>query len=92
MIFVCSSSLFISPVDCIWGDYSWDECDKSCGGGAATGTRTYAQLAENGGQECVGEFTTTKSCNEQECPGMYPAFSDITPDIRGHGIVSGTCH
>jgi len=56
------------PVDCIWGEYSWGECDKTCGGGQTEGVRKYAQLAENGGQECSGDFTTVKSCNDHECP------------------------
>ena len=61
--------MIINAVNCEWSDYSWGECDKSCGGGTQTGERHYAQLAENGGQECTGETTTTQSCNEQECPG-----------------------
>ena len=44
------------------------ECDKTCGGGQTEGVRKYAQLAENGGQECSGDFTTVKSCNDHECP------------------------
>ena len=58
-----------NAVNCEWSDYTWGECDKSCGGGTQTGERHYSQLAENGGQECTGETTTTQSCNEQECPG-----------------------
>ena len=69
MNFACSLSIINDAVNCEWSDYSWGECDKSCGGGTQTGERHYSQLAENGGQECTGETTTTQSCNEQECPG-----------------------
>merc|ERR1712012_22704 len=62
------------PIDCKWGEYTWGECDTTCGGGIQTGTRKYAQLAKNGGKECVGagKFTTTRRCNEQDCPGPVP--------------------
>ena len=56
-------------VHCEWSDWEVTDCDKSCGGGTLTETRTVTVEAQHGGEECTGESSITKSCNVQECPG-----------------------
>jgi len=41
----------------------------TCGGGTQSGSRTISQQAANGGTECTGGDTTTRSCNAESCPG-----------------------
>ena len=56
------------PVDCqvsSWGD--WSSCDKECGGGTKTRTRTVTRESAHGGQTCP-TLTESGSCNTQPCP------------------------
>merc|ERR1719323_2694738 len=57
------------PVNCEWGAWEWGTCSVTCGGGTQTGSRTKSQQAANGGTECTGGDTTTRSCNTDSCPG-----------------------
>jgi len=56
------------PVHCEWDDWVIGECDKECGGGMRTNTRTEKQGAQHGGEECPGPASIEESCNVQECP------------------------
>ncbi len=56
------------PVDCqvsSWG--TWSTCDKSCGGGTQTRSRTVTVQSQNGGATCPA-LTETQACNTQACP------------------------
>merc|ERR1712179_534223 len=56
------------PVHCEWNDFVIGECDKECGGGMRTNTRTEKQGAQHGGEECPGPASIEESCNVHECP------------------------
>ena len=56
-------------VHCEWDDWVIGECDKECGGGMRTNTRTEKVSAEHGGEECPGPASVDESCNVHECPG-----------------------
>ena len=62
------SKLLFVLVDCIWTDWTWGSCSKTCGGGTQSGTRAISQAAKNGGNDCTGSSTTTRSCNPHACP------------------------
>jgi len=56
------------PVDCevsVWG--TWSACDKPCGSGSQTRTRTVTQPSQNGGTSCPS-LTENKACNTNPCP------------------------
>ena len=58
------------PIDCQWGTWDeWTTCTQSCGGGERERSRSEIQSELNGGKECEGNHTETKSCNEDSCPG-----------------------
>ena len=61
--------MIFSLVHCEWDDWVIGECDKECGGGMRTNTRTERQGAQHGGEECPGPASIEESCNVQECPG-----------------------
>ena len=56
---------------CEWGEWRIGRCDRSCGVGKRTKTRTIKFEAKNGGRECdvEGSSSTTEDCNVQDCPG-----------------------
>jgi len=57
------------PIDCSMSDWStWGACDKPCGGGSQTRTRTVITQSQNGGKACPVELSETQSCNTQGCP------------------------
>merc|ERR1711997_1322779 len=56
------------PVHCEWDDWVIGECNKECGGGMRTNTRTEKVSAEHGGEECPGPASVDESCNVHECP------------------------
>ena len=58
------------PVDCKWGTWTWQSCDRTCGGGTQIGSRIIVQHASNGGRECIGSSRTTRACNTATCPGF----------------------
>ena len=56
-------------VDCKWGDWSFGECSKSCGGGIRFDIREKLIKALNGGKDCSGPSNITENCNIHDCPG-----------------------
>lgn len=65
------TSNFFSSVD--GGLSPWTEfesCDKTCGDGVETRTRTCTHPAPaHGGKNCVGRTHESRSCKVKECPG-----------------------
>ena len=62
--------IFVSLVDCRWGNWgTWTECTKTCGGGTRQGVRKIEAEAKNGGVPCTGSTIRTATCNTQSCPG-----------------------
>jgi hypothetical protein len=56
------------PVPCTvsdWGD--WSKCDKQCGEGTRTRTRTVTSVAKYGG-ECLDAMEASEKCKEKDCP------------------------
>lgn len=53
-----------------WTDWStWSRCDVTCGNGTETRGRTCTNPSPaNGGRDCIGLGTETKSCQEDPCP------------------------
>lgn len=46
--------------DCIWGEWGeWSDCTKSCGNGEYARNRNASQLAQCGGEECIGDVCET---------------------------------
>ena len=58
-------------VDGGWSDFGdWSECSAECGDGVQTRSRSCNNPAPaNGGAECEGKETETRSCNMGVCPG-----------------------
>ena len=57
-------------MDCSWNTWGqWSKCSVTCGTGNQRRTRTKAQQATNGGNQCTGLPTVTRNCNTQSCPG-----------------------
>ena len=61
-------------VHCQWSAWSIaggsaGRCDKACGGGIRTLTRTIARKAQHGGNKCPGPSTKAERCNTQPCAG-----------------------
>jgi hypothetical protein len=56
------------PVNCVVSDWgAWGTCDKTCGGGTQTKSRTVIQPANYGGQPCPS-LEEQQACNIQGCP------------------------
>jgi hypothetical protein len=76
------------PVNCVVSDWSsYSTCDKSCGGGIQTKTRTVLTEPSNGGSTCP-VLTQTQSCNTQPCPfdcvvSDWSAYSDCDKSSGG---------
>ena len=49
-----------------WGEFSFLECSKSCGGGTKIGIRQ-CEIVSGSGATCVGEAQTSESCNVESC-------------------------
>lgn len=59
----------VCAVDCKWSDWGdWEGCSKSCGTGASSRYRTYAQVKNAFGEDCTGENFQTEKCGMNSCP------------------------
>jgi len=75
-----------TPVNCEVSAWSaWSKCDKNCGGGSQTRTRTITKPAANGGTACP-VLTETQPCNIQACP-----VDCVTSDWGAWDTCSKTC-
>ena len=55
------------PVDCVTSPWSsLGSCDKSCGGGTQTRTKTLVTAPKNGGKPC-GQMEDSRNCNQHAC-------------------------
>ena len=68
---VIINDMYPPPIDCKLGDWKWDSCTKTCGGGTERGTRNVLQEALNGGLACSGETVEIRNCSTQSCPGKH---------------------
>nr|XP_026692083.1 A disintegrin and metalloproteinase with thrombospondin motifs adt-1-like isoform X2 [Ciona intestinalis] len=68
-----------------WGEWQWDSCSNTCGGGTRTGTRTCNK--HGGTLECTGSATTSESCGNAACVGAswgdFGAWSACTASCNG---------
>lgn len=84
-----------------WSVWSWwSSCSQTCGGGMMSRTRTCnLPFPKNGGKECVGVPTESKSCSVEDCPGSglvyrwYGCWEDIRLpskmiSLEGQGILT----
>lgn len=82
------------PQDCEVGDWSgWSGCDKPCGGGKQSRTRTVITSSHDGGKDCP-ELIEYHDCNTQECPidckvGEWGPLSECSKPCGG-GIKTQT--
>lgn len=64
------------PINCEvseWGE--WSTCDKKCGGGKQTRSRSLLTAAKNGGASC-GVLTEEQDCNVVVCkPWIYSPWT-----------------
>ena len=60
-----------SPIDGKWSRWTpYSACSVTCGGGVQQRNRLCDNPPpHNGGSDCFGRDTTTRSCAEWECPG-----------------------
>jgi hypothetical protein len=76
------------PQDCVIGDWSgWSGCDKPCGGGKQSRTRSVITSAHDGGRDCP-ELIEYHDCNTQECPidcavGQWSEWSGCSKPCGG---------
>ena len=56
----------IDPIDCTVSDWTYEECDKVCGGGIQRRTRTVTQIEMYGGS-CNYTLEQYVDCNTDEC-------------------------
>jgi len=61
-----------------WG--AWGACDKECGGGSQTRTRTIKTQPEQGGQACPS-LTETRECNTEAC-GPCTGIANKADNVR----------
>ena len=67
------------PIDCVVSAFVEGVCDKACGGGSLTSTRTVVTPAAFGGAACPA-LTQIERCNAQDCPRMW-TYLRIYPGI-----------
>eukprot|EP00118_Oscarella_pearsei_P015639 m.142125 g.142125 ORF g.142125 m.142125 type:complete len:476 (+) comp38356_c0_seq3:932-2359(+) len=73
-------SVYPCPVHGGWSNYSeWTPCDRSCGGGRRSRTRSCtAPPPKNGGNYCQSSHAQSGSCSTQPCPvhGKWSGYSE----------------
>ena len=71
--------MFLAPVDCVWSDWEYGQCSKTCGGGTKTKYRKELVQQSNGGKACAGSTWEAQDCNTQACAveGKYTAIGSI---------------
>ena len=75
-------SIQLCPVDGGWSSWSVGACDRTCGGGTRTKTRTCTNPAPVGsGSTCSGSFSETEACNQEGCAvdGGWSGWSSPSP-------------
>ena len=84
-----------APKNCVLTEYGdWGPCDKACGEGTQTRTRTIIRKAKNGGKACPDTLVETRSCTGTSCPtAAVPVdcvLSDWTPGTCNVDCGTGT--
>ena len=76
-------------MNCVWDEWGdWSDCSKSCDGGQSSRTRAILTPSSNGGEDCTGDTSEKKSCNDTACPidcewGPYGVWSSCTKTCGG---------
>jgi len=66
-------------VDCSISDWtSWEQCDRTCGGGQTHRVRQIHEFAQGGGVPCPPELIETRGCGEEPCSKQDCEVSDWT--------------
>jgi len=65
-----------------WGEFSFLECSKSCGGGTKIGIRQ-CEIVSGSGATCVGEAQTSESCNVESCDLPTTEWSECSATCGG---------
>jgi hypothetical protein len=74
------------PGDCVMAPFGeWGTCDKSCGGGTHTRSRTITSPATNGGAQC-GDREESRPCQTKPCP-----MDCVLTSWGAFGECSATC-
>jgi len=75
--------------DCVWDEWSeWSSCDRTCGEGKRTRTRTVLTLARNGGKQCSESLSSeVEYCANDPCPPEcdWDNWSTWTPCSKSCG-------
>lgn len=57
------------PINCVVSDWTqWSSCDKECGTGKQSRTRSVTTPAAHGGTACPTNLSETRNCNTKPCP------------------------
>ena len=77
----------------MWSSWStWGGCSKSCGSGTQGSTRWIVWEAENNGNNCTGEDSMTRACNEQTCPGKFAFRIHISSQTNIPSVPTSTTY
>ena len=77
----CLIKNIIEPKDGKLSAWSaWSACNKPCGGGTQSRTRTCTP-PQHGGRPCIGALTESKACNTQPCLSGYVDFKSVAYNL-----------
>ncbi len=66
--------------ECRVSDWSaWSDCNRPCGGGYQSQTRTVTRQATNGGAPCPTTLSQNRVCNSQPCPRPPVIVRPVAP-------------
>ena len=78
------------PVDCVWGQWNgWGPCDKDCGEGTQERVRSFEVEMANGGVECEGDDTESRTCEVSfaRSNGLHRSSRDRKLSAKLQGIL-----
>ena len=69
--------LFLKTVDCVYGEWVWNNCPVTCGDSVQTGHRIILSQPMGEGLACTEALDDSRPCSDDSdfvvvpCPGMY---------------------